>query len=96
MKQQRRAQSRKTYIDKNGYRRFKDSGTLLHRYAAEKKLDRPLKAGEVVHHKNRNKLDNSPSNLHIFSSQVEHWAAHKKDARKYGWDYSLNGKNKSL
>jgi len=82
MKQRRRAPPRpqKTYIDNNGYRRFRDSNIPVHQYAAEKKLDRPLKAGEVVHHKNRNKLDNSPENLQVFSSQKVHWAAHKKDA----------------
>ncbi|KAA6205515.1 MAG: HNH endonuclease [Candidatus Tokpelaia sp.] len=89
-----RPRSQKTYKDNHGYRRFKDSNIPVHQHAAEKKLGRPLKAGEVVHHKNRNKLDNSPGNLHVFSSQAEHWAAHKKDARKYGWDYSLNGKAK--
>lgn len=81
-----------TYTDGNGYPRFKDSDTLVHRSVAEKKLGRPLKKGEVVHHKNRNKQDNSFGNLEIFSSQREHWGIHKKDAKKYGWGRSLTGK----
>ncbi|MDR1868445.1 MAG: HNH endonuclease [Treponema sp.] len=82
-----------TYIDKNdGYPKFKDSNKPVHRWVAEKKLNRKLKAGEVVHHKNRNKLDNSPSNLAIFSSQKKHWEVHKQDAKKHGWKYSMIGK----
>jgi hypothetical protein len=84
--------SRKTFIDNNGYRRFKGNGKPVHRYAAENKLGRELRPGEVVHHKNRNKLDNSPGNLAVFSSQQAHWGAHKKDAKNHGWSYSMTGK----
>ncbi|MDR2097797.1 MAG: HNH endonuclease, partial [Spirochaetaceae bacterium] len=51
--------SNTTYIDNNGYARFKDNGELVHRSVAEMKLGRSLKKGEVVHHKNRDKQDNS-------------------------------------
>ena len=84
--------TQKTYINGNGYRAFKDSGIPVHRYVAEKKLGRPLKSEEVVHHKNRNKLDNSFNNLQVFSSQNAHWKTHKKDAQNHGWKYSLTGK----
>jgi len=84
--------SSKTYIDDNGYPRFKDSDKPVHRSVAEIKLGRPLKRGEVVHHKNRNKQDNSFGNLEVFSSQEKHWGVHKKDAKKHGWKYSLAGK----
>jgi len=84
--------AKKTYVDNKGYRRFSDSDIPVHRHVAEKKLGRPLQDGEVVHHKNRDKQDNSPSNLYVFKNQDEHWAAHKKDAQKHGWDYSLKGK----
>jgi len=84
----------KTFVAKTGYRVFKDSGTPVHRWAAEKKLGRELKLGEVVHHKNRNKQDNSPGNLYVFKSQSEHWEAHKQDAKKFGREYSMTGKNK--
>jgi len=68
----------KTYIDDNGYRRFSDSGRLVHRWVAEKKLGRKLRYDEVVHHINRNKLDNSPKNLHVFPNQDEHEKEHAK------------------
>ncbi|MFH0954715.1 MAG: HNH endonuclease [Candidatus Micrarchaeota archaeon] len=69
------------YYDKKGYRRFSDSGTPVHQWVAEKKLGRSLRGGEVVHHKNRDKQDNSHSNLHVFPSQRKHWKTHKND----GW-----------
>ena len=82
----------KTYIDKNGYRVFKGSGKPVHRWMAERKLNRRLRPGEVVHHKNRDKLDNSARNLHVFSRQREHWKTHERDACNHGWNYSLAGK----
>jgi hypothetical protein len=66
------ARSRKTYVTKKGYRRFKDSGKYVHRWAEERKLGRELRDGEVVHHINGNKLDNSPSNLKVYKNQSEH------------------------
>jgi len=71
----------KTYIDQNGYRRFTDTNKAVHRWVAEKKLGRELYPGEVVHHKNRNKLDNSEDNLEIFANQAEHDKVHKES----GW-----------
>ena len=86
----------KTYIDENDYRRFSDSGKLVHRWAAERKLGRKLKSGEVVHHKNRDKQNNSSSNLWVFKNQAEHDRVHKKDARRHGKAASYQGfKNKS-
>ena len=82
----------KTYVDSNGYSRFKDSKQPVHRSVAELKLGRPLKSGEVVHHKDRNKQNNSFNNLQVFSSQAHHWGVHKHDAKKHGWGYSLAGK----
>ncbi len=51
------------YIDKDGYKRYCDSNKLVHQHVAERMLARKLRSGEVVHHKNRNKLDNRRSNL---------------------------------
>lgn len=81
----------KTYVDQDGYRRFKDSDTLVHRWVAEKKLGRRLKPGEVVHHKDRNKLNNSPENLWVFKNQKEHDRAHRIDAKKHGAKASYQG-----
>ena len=66
-----------TYIDERGYLRFSDSGKLVHRWVAEKQLGRKLETDEVVHHNNRNKLDNRPQNLTVFANQDEHQAEHE-------------------
>ncbi|MDR1838223.1 MAG: HNH endonuclease [Treponema sp.] len=76
----------KTYIDENGYRRFSDSNKLVHRYVAEKKIGRKLRQEEIVHHINRNKLDNSPENLEVFANQAEHEKHHKET----DWLFKLN------
>ena len=66
------SRSTKTFVNKNGYRQYKDSGTYVHRNVAEKKLGRKLKSGEAVHHIDRNPLNNSPKNLKVYKSQSEH------------------------
>jgi hypothetical protein len=66
----------RTYIDKNGYRKFLDSRRFVHRWVMEKKLGRKLRLGEVVHHINGDKLDNDPVNLMVFGSQEEHHMCH--------------------
>lgn len=45
---------------------------LEHRLVMEHILGRYLLPTEVVHHKDRNKLNNSPDNLELFSSNAEH------------------------
>jgi len=74
-----------TFIDKYGNRRFKNSGKKVSRWVATKKMGRPLKSGEVVHHKDRDKSNNSRSNLWVFKNQDEHTKTHKKDKKKTGY-----------
>ena len=86
----------KVFVDDNGYFRFKDTGILVHRWAAEKKIGRKLRPGEVVHHINRNKRDNSPENLMVLPDQVTHDKLHREEALLYGEGFSYWGGRKRL
>lgn len=55
----------------NGY-------VYLHRLVAEEKIGRLLKKGEVVHHIDRDRNNNHPSNLMVFPSQSAHRLYHIK------------------
>lgn len=81
----------KIYTDEKGYKRFKDTDKPVHRWAAEQKLGRKLKPGEVVHHKDRDKKNNSGKNLWVFKNQEEHDKAHKQDAKRHGKKASYRG-----
>lgn len=56
----------------------KIKGRHAHRTAAEKKLGRSLRKGEIVHHQNENKQDYSESNLEVLPSQSVHAKKHIK------------------
>lgn len=61
---------------------IKTMGRHEHRRVAEQMLGRPLRPGEVVHHIDHDRHNNSPENLMIFSSQAEHAAYHaRKEAQ---------------
>lgn len=81
-----------SYVEpKKGYRmlripdhpRARANGYVLeHLVVAEQMLGRRLEPGEEVHHKDRDKLNNHPSNLQIYSSHQEHWVTeHLEDVQ---------------
>lgn len=51
-------------------------GRHAHRVVAEQMLSRPLVKGEIVHHKNENRLDYSEDNLEVLPSQSAHIKLH--------------------
>lgn len=71
-------------LDKStGYIVLKRNGTNVyeHRIVAEKMLGRPLRPGEVVHHKNEIKTDNRPENLEVLPSNSDHIKLHMEKRR---------------
>lgn len=69
---------KKPYINESGYIQINRNGkrTFLHRKVAEDKLGRKLKPGEVVHHVNGNKTDNSFDNLYVCKNKNHHGRVH--------------------
>lgn len=74
-------QSAKGYrINSNGYYEFTRGdycGKLVHVHIMEGLKGRPLKPGEVVHHNDENKLNNSPENLKLMTKS-KHSSHHAK------------------
>lgn len=68
---------RAAQVDKsnNGRTYRKLYGRHEHRVIAERLLGRPLKKGEIVHHKDGDKRNNTPSNLEVMI-QSAHMRAH--------------------
>lgn len=61
----------------HGHPRANEHGIVAeHIIVAEKKLGRPIKEEEAVHHIDGNKLNNSPDNLMVFATKAEHALFH--------------------
>ena len=57
----------------------------VHRWVAEKYvIKRRLLSGEVVHHKDGDKLNNQPENLQVFANQIEHTMHHVNNLLNHG------------
>ena len=65
--------------------RYRDSHKTVAVARMEKFFGHKLRKGSVVHHKNRNKSDNKPSNLWVFNSQEEHDRVHRRDKKRFGY-----------
>lgn len=63
---------------KNSYAKF--FGRHEHRVVAEQMLGRPLKEGEIVHHIDGNRRNNTPENLKVMT-QSEHIKEHLPEMR---------------
>lgn len=59
-------------------------GTKMHRLVAELVIGKPLPNGAVVHHVNRDPLDNRHRNLVICQSQAYHASLHRAAHRAQG------------
>lgn len=60
----------------------KRDGRHEHRVVMEQVLGRPLLPGEIVHHKDHDKKNNSPDNLMLLGSQAAHCKGHSSKKRK--------------
>ena len=55
----------------------RDGYMYEHTYVAEQMLGRELKDSEVVHHRDKNRDNNSPDNLIVFNSKSDHTSFHR-------------------
>jgi hypothetical protein len=72
----------RTYTDKKGYKRWGNSGKLVHRTVASNMIGGPIGKGRVVHHKDGNKSNFRRSNL-VVMSRSDHSALHAKKRRRW-------------
>ena len=71
----------KTYKDKKGYLRFKDSGKYVHLWVAGKKYGKEATNEKEIHHIDGDRTNNDKSNL-ILLTKEDHWHLSKYERRK--------------
>ena len=73
-------------VSPDGYKRIYVDKELVqeHRHIMEKHLGRKLQSEEIVHHKNKDKLDNRLENLEVLT-RAEHIAHHRDSISKSRW-----------
>lgn len=69
-------QKHKTFKYREIYILEKKKWFFEHRLVMEKKMGKPLKPTDIVHHINGNTLDNRVENLRVFENNTEHLLAH--------------------
>ncbi len=80
----------KVYEGPGGYLCCGDN-QYVHRLVMEDVLGRPLLPGEVVHHKDENKLNARRDNLMVFASQAEHMKHHARERCEHaGYDFNTH------
>jgi len=55
-----------------------------HRAVMEKILGRKLRRGEIVHHRNENRVDNRPENLELCKNTGTHIQQHHAEQQRRG------------
>ncbi|OGJ22246.1 hypothetical protein A3K73_05930 [Candidatus Pacearchaeota archaeon RBG_13_36_9] len=71
--------------NRNGYP-INRNGDLIHRNVAEKKIKRPLRDGEVVHHQDGDKTNFRRSNLSVMSRPFHSKLHNRMKKRRSFWD----------
>jgi hypothetical protein len=72
--------SKRIYIDKKGYPRFKDNGKLVHIAVKKKQVGGKIYSGYDVHHDDENKMNFRKNNLQLIKHPNHsklHWLKRK-------------------
>lgn len=74
------------YIHAKGYVVLTDGNKEVfeHRAVMEKILGRKLRRGEIVHHRNENRVDNRPENLELCKNTGTHIQQHHAEQQRRG------------